>query len=632
MRETDEVKMRELEMPVYLFHQGTATKAYELLGAHPFRDGEKDGYVFRLWAPKAKKVFLTGEFNHWDPYSAPMERITEQGIWELFYPGVMQFDLYKFAVEDQNGIMHSKTDPYGFHMETRPATASRAYDLAGYTWNDEKWINRRSKTPPYDKPMNIYEVHLGSWKRYADGNPFDYKKIASELIPYAIDMGYTHLELMPVSEYPFDASWGYQVMGYYAPTSRFGTPKDFMTFIDLCHQAGLGVILDWVPGHFPKDEEGLSLFDGTPCYEYADPLKGYHEEWGTLVFDWGRNEVRSFLISNAMFWFELYHADGLRVDAVASMLYLDYGREEGKWRPNYRGGRENLEAEAFLKDLNKAVFGSNSNVLMIAEESTAWPLVTSPVDKGGLGFNFKWNMGWMNDSLSYMKTDPFFRKGRHSALTFPLTYAFSENYILPLSHDEVVHSKGSLLNKMPGNYKDKFAGLRAYYGYMMAHPGKKLLFMGGEFGQFSEWDHTGQLDWALLNYDSHNKLKQYVKDLNHLYLAHKAMWEQERDWKGFRWLVADDSARNIIAFLRIGIEGQEILIISNFSPVARTDYLLSAEENAEYILLLDSNHIEYGGSGEGAKEVIAAHKDPVLKQSAVLTDLPPLSTLYYQRR
>jgi len=342
--------------------------------------------------------------------------------------------------------------------------------------------------------------------------------------------------------------------------------------------------------------------------------------------------VRSFLISNAMFWFDLYHADGLRVDAVASMLYLDYGREEGKWRPNYHGGRENLEAEAFLKDLNKAVFGSYSNVLMIAEESTAWPLVTSPVDKGGLGFNFKWNMGWMNDSLSYMKTDPLFRKGKHNALTFPLTYAFSENYILPLSHDEVVHGKGSLLNKMPGTYNEKFAGLRAYYGYMMAHPGKKLLFMGGEFGQFSEWDHAGQLDWALLNYDSHNKLKQYVKDLNHLYLANKTMWEQERDWKGFRWLVSDDYARNIIAFLRIGIEGQEILIISNFSPVARTDYLLSAEENAEYILLLDSNHIEYGGSGEGAKEVITAHKDPVLKESVVLTDLPPLSTLYYQRR
>ncbi len=623
---------KQLKMPVYLFHQGTAQKAYEILGAHPCREGGRGGYVFRLWAPKAKNVFLTGEFNNWEPCSIPMKKITEQGIWEVFQPDIKQFDLYKYTVEDQNGNMYSKADPYGFHMETRPATASRAYDLDGYQWQDGEWLKRRSETPPYDKPVNIYEVHLGSWKKYADGNYFDYGKIASELIPYALKMGYTHLELMPVSEYPLDASWGYQVLGYYAPTSRYGAPKDFMAFIDACHQAGLGVILDWVPGHFPKDAGGLYMFDGTPCYEYADPLKNSHEEWGTMIFDWGRNEVRSFLISNAMFWFDRYHVDGLRVDAVASMLYLDYGRKEGLWRPNCHGGRENLEAVSFLRDLNKAVFGNYPNVLMIAEESTAWPLVTSPVDAGGLGFNFKWNMGWMNDSLDYMKTDPLFRKGKHNALTFPLTYAFSENYILPLSHDEVVHGKGSLLDKMPGSYEEKFGGLRAYYGYMMAHPGKKLLFMGGEFGQFAEWDYGKELDWLLLDYELHQKMKSYVTDLNHLYLSSPPLWQLEKDWKGFQWKSADDSAMNIIAFSRIGIEGQGLLVICNFAPVFRSNYQLPAEEAGDYVLLLDSNDIKYGGSGSGAKKKLSAEEHPSLKKYIILADLPPLSTLYYQRR
>ncbi len=623
---------KNLEMPIYLFHQGTATRAYELLGAHPCQKGGETGYVFRLWAPNARNVFLTGDFNNWDIGADPMKKITEQGIWEIFRPEVNQFDLYKYAVEDSAGTLHSKADPYGFHMETRPATATRVYDISGYAWQDSQWMESRRETSPYGRPLNTYEVHLGSWRKYSDGNFFDYKKMASELIPYVLEMGYTHIELMPVSEYPLDASWGYQVLGYYAPSSRYGTPEEFMAFVDRCHLAGLGVILDWVPGHFPKDREGLILFDGTPCYEYEDRLKNSHEEWGTMLFDWGRNEVRSFLISNAMFWFDLYHADGLRVDAVASMLYLDYGRKEGQWRPNRFGGRENLEAVSFLQDLNKAVFAAYPDALMIAEESTAWPLVTSPVEVGGLGFNFKWNMGWMNDSLDYMKTDPLFRKGKHGALTFPLTYAFSENFILPLSHDEVVHGKRSLLNKMPGSYEEKFAGLRAYFGYMMAHPGKKLLFMGGEFGQFSEWNFAGELDWILLEYEQHRKMKEYVADLNHLYLKQEPLWQMERDWNGFRWLAADDADMNIIAFSRIGIEGQELLVLCNFAPVGRRNYPLQAEGPGDYVLLLDSNNRKYGGDGLGARKVLRTENPTLSPENIILADLPPLSTLYYKRR
>lgn len=621
---------KQLDMPIYLFHQGTATKIYEFLGAHPHQREGQDGYVFRLWAPEAINVFLTGEFNGWG--KTPMKKISDKGIWELFLSGLKEFDLYKYTVEDRYGKFHTKADPYGFHMETRPATASKIYNLEGYKWGDGKWMKNREETPPYDKPINIYEVHPGSWKRYSDGNFFDYKKLAKELIPYVQKMGYTHIELMPVTEYPFDGSWGYQVMGYYAPTSRYGTPKDFMYFVDKCHQTGIGVILDWVPGHFPKDAEGLALFDGSPCYEYSDPLKMSHDEWGTLIFDWGKNEVRSFLISNAIFWFDLYHIDGLRVDAVASMLYLDYGREDGQWRPNIHQGRENLEAISFLKDLNKAVFSSYANVLMIAEESTAWPLVTAPVDVGGLGFNFKWNMGWMNDSLDYMQTDPLFRKGKHNALTFPLTYAFSENYMLPLSHDEVVHGKKSLLDKMPGEYEDKFAGLRTYFGYMMAHPGKKLLFMGGEFGQFSEWNFAKELDWVLLDYPMHKKMKKFVSDLNNLYIKTRPLWEVEKDWKGFRWHVADDGAMNIIAFSRIGIEGQEVLVVCNFAPVERVNYTFPVEGSTRYDLILDSNNKKYGGSGKEGKKVLIPKMDKKTEAFGVSLYLPPLSTLYYLRR
>lgn len=623
---------QQMELPVYLFHQGTASKAYELLGAHfQIRDGI-EGCIFRVWAPHAVKAFLIGDFNKWNENSVPMTRLTEQGLWEVFCPNIPEFMQYKYVLQDAKGKKRTKSDPYGFHMETRPGTASKVYSIDRYQWNDHSWIESRSKTSPYDKPLNIYEVHIGSWRQYDDGNFFDYRKLASELIPYVRDLGYTHIELMPICEYPFDGSWGYQVLGYYAPTSRYGTPEDFMFFIDECHREGIGVILDWVPGHFPKDGDGLIAFDGSPCYEYQDPQKGEHKEWGTLIFDWGRNEVRSFLISNAVFWFEKYHIDGLRVDAVASMLYLDYGRTKGQWGPNSFGGRENLEAVAFLRDLNKTVFGEFPNVLMIAEESTSWPLVTAPVNAGGLGFNFKWNMGWMNDTLEYMKTDPLYRKGKHKKLTFPLTYAFTENYILPLSHDEVVHMKGSLINKMPGDYEEKFAGLRAYYAYMMAHPGKKLLFMGGEIGQFSEWNFRVEIDWNLLDFDLHSKLKYFVSELNHFYKGCPPLWEQDSDWSGFRWIWPDDENQNIISFSRVDKNGRELIIVSNFAPVFRGQYLLGVSNPGDYAVILNTNESRFGGTEECRETIKADETKAFGFPCSLKIDLPPLSTLYIVRR
>ncbi len=620
-----------MEMPVYLFHQGTAAKAYELMGAHPEVQNGKDGYIFRVWAPNARKVAVIGDFNRWDPVGFPMERLTDKGIWQAFIPGVKEYTAYKYRIEDPHGDLHTKADPYGFHMETRPGTASKTCSLAGYSWRDAQWLKGRDENPPYSAPMNIYEVHLGSWRKYRDGNYFDYNKLAEELIPYVVEMGYTHLELMPVSEYPFDGSWGYQITGYFAPTSRYGTPEGFMSFVDACHQAGIAVILDWVPGHFPKDENGLYRFDGGSCYEYGDPLKNEHKEWGTMVFDWGRNEVRSFLISNAMFWMDKYHIDGLRVDAVASMLYLDYGRKDGQWRPNAKGGRENLEAVSFLQDLNKTVFSSYPNALMIAEESTAWPMVTKPVHVGGLGFNFKWNMGWMNDTLHYMKTDPLFRKGSHKDLTFPLTYFGSENFILPLSHDESVHGKGSLLNKMPGEYGDKFANLRTYLSYMTAHPGKKLLFMGGELAQFSEWDYKKELDWNLLEYEMHRKFQDFVRDMNHFYKESSELWEQDDGWEGFQWIRPDDSPNNVLTFRRINKKGGELIVACNFSPVARENYRIGVPTPGPYRMVFHSGLVKYGGTCEGATGEISA--DPVNENGyeySLKADLPGLSTIFWR--
>lgn len=622
---------KSLELPVYLFHQGTSAKAYELMGAHHAIQNGTDGFIFRVWAPNAKSIAVTGDFNNWDNTEFTMEKITSQGIWQIFIPHIKEYTSYKYCIEDSHGNKIMKADPYGFHMETRPQTASKTFNIERYDWKDLKWRNRQQTRESRSAPMNIYEVHLGSWRKYQDGNYFDYYKLADELIPYVIDMGYTHLELMPVSEYPFDGSWGYQVTGYYAPTSRYGSPEGFMYFVDACHLAGIYVILDWVPGHFPKDSNGLYRFDGSSCYEYDDPLKSEHEEWGTMIFDWGRNEVRSFLISNAMFWMDKYHIDGIRVDAVASMLYLDYGRQEGKWRQNVNGGRENLEAVSFIRDLNKIIFEFYPNALMIAEESTAWPMVTMPVHLGGLGFNFKWNMGWMNDTLQYIRTDPFFRKGVHNNLTFPLTYFSSENFILPLSHDEVVHGKGSLLNKMPGDYESKFANLRTYLAYMIAHPGKKLLFMGGELAQFSEWDFNKELDWGLLAFDMHKKFHDFIKELNLFYIASSELWELDNDWDGFQWICPDNSDCNVVIFRRINKNGDELIIACNFSPVYREKYQIGVPKQGVYQTVFHSGLTKYGGTCNDSESQIKA--DPIRHDGydySIKTDLPGLCTIFWR--
>lgn len=625
------VKEKEKQSDFDSFHRGFESGAYQLLGSHRTEQDGVLGYLFRVWAPHAGQVWVCGDFNHWED-SHPMERITEQGVYELFVPGIKEYETYKYMMKTPDGASFTKADPYGFHMETRPATGSKTYDLRGYSWGDQNWLAHRSKTPPYDKPMNIYEVHFGSWRKYEDGHFYNYEKMAGELIPYVKEMGYTHLELMPLSEYPYDGSWGYQVMGYYAATSRYGTPKGLMYFVDQCHQNGIGVILDWVPGHFPKDGQGLYRFDAERCYEYEDPLKAEHKEWGTMVFDWGRPEVKSFLISNAMYWLAEFHADGLRVDAVASMLYLDYARKGGEWRPNQYGGNENLEAVDFLRQLNKTVFGKFPNVLMIAEESTAWPMVTRPVHLGGLGFNFKWNMGWMNDTLDYMKTDSLFRKGKHHEMTFSMTYIYSENYILPLSHDEVVHMKGSLINKMPGTVQQKFAGLRVYLGYMMAHPGKKLMFMGGEFGQYREWNYETQLDWGLLGKEENGKLQAYVKALNWFYRKESVFWEREDSWDGFSWIDPDDSSRNILSFRRIGWKGAECVVICNFAPVLREGYTAGVPSQGEYSVVFCSDHVKFGGGSADFPKLKAQKKEGNGSLYSVEIDLPPLSVIFLKNQ
>ena len=632
MKPTEEkIQSNASDLPVYLFKQGNNCEAYRYFGAHMETRAGEDGVVFRVWAPHAVAISVVGDFNSWKPGSHPMRKVDGDSVWELFIPGMKEYDVYKYCVTTRAGDLVYKADPYAFHAETRPSNGSKVYDISGFEWHDDAWQAQQKKADVINGPMNIYEMHTGSWKLKEDGKPYNYSELADQLIPYITEMGYTHVELLPVMEYPFDGSWGYQVTGYFAPTSRYGTPKDFMAFVDKLHAAGIGVIMDWVPAHFPKDQFGLYNFDGEACYEDPNPKRGEHKEWGTMVFDFGRNEVQSFLISSALYWLEQYHIDGLRVDAVASMLYLDYNRKQGEWEPNKDGGKENLEAVAFLRKLNNTVLGRHPHKYMIAEESTAWPMVTKPASDGGLGFNFKWNMGWMNDMLSYMKTDPLFRAGNHNKVTFSFFYAFSENFVLPISHDEVVHGKGSLINKMPGEYDDKFANLRTFFGYMMAHPGKKLLFMGQEFGQFAEWNEAKQLDWMLLDYDKHTELQTYVKTLNAFYKNHPAFWQVDYSWEGFQWIVPDDSQQSVIAFLRKDTAGKQILIVCNFNPVLREGYALGAPVAGTYKEILNSDDAAFGGSGAVHNKSVRTHKKPLhgFEQSITIS-LPPMSTLYFE--
>ena len=624
-------KHSENDVPLYLFHEGSNSNAYEYFGSHR---KNKNTVVFRVWAPDAKNVSVTGDFNDWSQTENPMKLLKNSGgVWEAEIKNIKPYDMYKYCITAADGRTLMKCDPYGFHMETRPGTATKYYEIDDcYEWHDEKWVEGRNGKNIYESPVNIYEIHAGSWKQYDDGNFYSYRALADSLVPYVKKMGYTHIEFMPLTEYPFDGSWGYQVTGYFAATSRYGEPKDLMYLVDKCHENGIGVILDWVPAHFPKDANGLYEFDGGPLYEYSDPRKGEHYGWGTRVFDFGKNEVRSFLMSSASFWLKKYHLDGIRIDAVASMLYLDYDRKDGEWVPNKNGGNENLEAVEFLQKLNENIFRDFPYAMMIAEESTSWPMVTKPVFSGGLGFNFKWNMGWMNDILRYFSLDGFFRKYNHDCITFSMFYAFSENFVLPISHDEVAHGQKALIDKMPGSYDEKFAGVRAFLGYMMAHPGKKLMFMGQEFGQFIEWNYEKGLDWLLLDYPKHRALQNYFKKINEFYKANPAFWQIDYSWEGFSWISSDDKDNSVIAFRRIDEKGKEIIVVCNFTNVERCDYRIGIPKKGAYKIVFNSDDVDFGGEGKGNKgklktESINMHG---FEQSISL-DLPPMSAIYIKK-
>ncbi len=608
-------KMEFGELDQYLFGQATHYDIYKKLGAHVTTQNRKKGVYFAVWAPNAKEVSVVGDFNEWKPDAAPMTKTGPIGVWETFVPGVKVGDLYKFCIVTQDGRELYKADPYAIWSEMRPGNASRVADISGFQWGDSNWIEKRGEADPKKEAISIYEVHPGSWRKHpaTEQDPdgfYSYRELAHTLADYVKRMGYTHVELMGIAEHPFDGSWGYQVTGYYAPTARFGSPEDFKYMVNYLHKNKIGVILDWVPAHFPKDAHGLAEFDGTCIYEHADPRQGEHPDWGTKIFNYGKNEVKNFLLANALYWVEEFHVDGLRVDAVASMLYLDYGKEDGQWVANKYGGNQNLEAIEFFKHLNTLVPGRNKGVMMIAEESTAWPKVTGDVEKeNGLGFSFKWNMGWMHDFLEYMKLDPYFRKYNHNKMTFSMTYAFSENYVLVLSHDEVVHLKCSMINKMPGLYDDKFENLKAGYSFMFGHPGKKLLFMGQEFGQFQEWSEARELDWYLLREARHQQLQEYVKDLLHMYKKYPALYANDNGYEGFEWINADDADRSIYSFVRWSpTKRNNLLFVCNFTPVERKDYWVGVDKKKQYKLIINSADPKYGGNSPVENPVFKAVK------------------------
>lgn len=624
------------ELDTYLFNQGTHYEIYNYLGANYKVVDGVEGVAFGVWAPNAKRVSVIGEFNSWDGRRHPMRMLNNSGIWEIFIPGLQNNDKYKFEIKTAQSTIIQKQDPYGKFAELRPSTASLVYDINRYKWNDKLWYTYLNNIDKLNIPMNIYEVHLGSWKRVEeDDNRFlSYPELTQQLIPYVKEMGYTHIELLPIEEHPFDGSWGYQVTGYYAPTSRYGNPEEFMAFVDACHQNGIGVILDWVPAHFPKDSHGLARFDGTALYEHENPMQGEHPEWGTLIYNYGRNEVKNFLIANALYWVEKYHIDGLRVDAVSSMLYLNYAKDDGQWIANKYGGNENIDAVEFLKHLNSIMQEKNPHVYMIAEESTSWPNISKRVEDGGLGFSLKWNMGWMNDFLEYVEKDPIYKKYHHNNLTFGMVYAYTENFILVLSHDEVVHGKKSMLDKMPGDLWQKFANLRTAYGFMFGHPGKKLLFMGGEFGQFIEWNEKRPLDWFLLEYEHHQTMLDYVKRLNHIYKENEALWVKDFDGNGFEWIDCNDNEKSIYSFIRRGSRKEDTLvIICNFTPNTYEHFRIGVPFEGKWEEILNSDATEFGGSGVvNIKPAISVKQECNGREDSIGLRLPPLSVVIYKSK